>query len=101
MLGWVLGAALALALALAPGGVHRIEEGHVGIYWFGGALLPFTTDPGYHWAPSIFSHDQVQVTMQTDKVTNIPVRPRASRHRAACVHCLTRGADRSAAPQAA
>ncbi len=55
-------------------GLHRIEEGHVGVYFRGGALLPGTTEPGYHWMfPFITNYENVQVTVQTDKVTNIPV----------------------------
>ena len=55
-------------------GFHKVEEGHVGVYFRGGALLPGTTEPGYHWMfPFITSFENVQVTVQTDKVTNIPV----------------------------
>ena len=55
-------------------GFHKIEEGHVGVYFRGGALLEETTEPGYHWMlPFITSYENVQVTVQTDKVTNIPV----------------------------
>ncbi len=60
-----------LVLAL---GIHRIEEGHVGVYYRGGALLEGTSEPGYHWMfPFVTSYENVQVTVQTDKVTNIPV----------------------------
>ena len=31
-------------------GLHRVPEGHVGVYWFGGALSDATTAPGFHWA---------------------------------------------------
>jgi hypothetical protein len=27
----------------------QVEEGHVGVYWRGGALLSSITRPGYHW----------------------------------------------------
>jgi len=30
------------------GGLHRVEEGHVGIYYRGGALIPGYTEPGFH-----------------------------------------------------
>lgn len=64
---------LILGIFLLQSGLHSIEEGHVGVYWRGGALLKGTTDPGFHWKiPFIDSVDQVQVTMQTDSVTNIP-----------------------------
>lgn len=28
---------------------HKVPEGHVGIYFRGGALLKGTTEPGYHF----------------------------------------------------
>lgn len=63
-----------VATLLVGVGFHKIEEGHVGVYFRGGALLTGTTEPGYHWMfPFITSFDNVQVTVQTDKVTNIPV----------------------------
>lgn len=55
-------------------GIHRIEEGHIGVYYRGGALLPTTSEPGYNvMMPFITSYKNIQVTVQTDKVTNIPV----------------------------
>lgn len=57
------------------GGVHKIYEGHIGVYIRGGALLPTYTSPGIHFMiPIITRYYSVQVTVQTDKVTNIPVR---------------------------
>lgn len=53
--------------------VHKIEEGHVGVYYRGGALLRATTGPGYHlMIPFLTSYKSVQTTMQTDEVKNIP-----------------------------
>ena len=54
-------------------GIHRVPEGHVGVYWRGGALLNRVTSPGFHcmW-PLLTGHDTVQTTLQTDKVTQIP-----------------------------
>ncbi|XP_059474902.1 erlin-2-B-like [Neocloeon triangulifer] len=53
--------------------VHKIEEGHVGVYYRGGALLRQTSNPGYHMMiPFITSYKAVQVTLQTDEVTNVP-----------------------------
>ena len=55
-------------------GVHRIEEGHVGVYYRGGALLNEISDPGFHFfIPYITTFNMIQTTVQTDKVTNIPV----------------------------
>jgi len=54
-------------------GIHHIEEGHVGIYFYGGALLPGFTEPGYHLKlPIVTTYENVQVTIQTDQVTDIP-----------------------------
>jgi len=64
---------LSVVLACIPMGLHIIEEGYVGVYYRGGALLSSTTEPGYHvMLPGITSVKQVQVTMQTDEVTNVP-----------------------------
>ena len=68
---------LILATINAPAvhgvGLHRIPEGHVGVYYRGGALLDRITEPGFHWkTPLITKHYAVQVTVQTDKVTQIP-----------------------------
>lgn len=60
---------LAIALQIS---FHQVKEGHVGVYWRGGALLPTVTDAGYHIKSPITSFRDVFVKMQTDKVTNIP-----------------------------
>ncbi|CAE1314333.1 ERLIN [Acanthosepion pharaonis] len=53
--------------------IHRIEEGHVGVYYRGGALLSATSEPGYHFMlPFITSYRSVQTTLQTDEVKNVP-----------------------------
>lgn len=55
-------------------GIHIVEEGHIGVYFRTGALLPGTTEPGIHVKlPILTRYDAVQITMQTDKVTDIPV----------------------------
>lgn len=54
-------------------GLHKVPEGHLGVYYRGGALLDRVTGPGFHWkTPLITQHYAVQVTVQTDKVTDIP-----------------------------
>lgn len=64
---------LIFALSCVFLGVHKIEEGHVGVYWRGGALVNRISGPGYHvMIPYLDSVELVQVTVQTDKVTNIP-----------------------------
>ncbi|XP_057834073.1 uncharacterized protein LOC131044704 [Cryptomeria japonica] len=53
--------------------VHQVPEGHVGAYWRGGALLKTITSPGFHLKiPLLTRYEPIQVTIQTDKVTNIP-----------------------------
>jgi len=53
--------------------IHKIEEGHVGVYYRGGALLTSTSNAGFHLMfPFLTSVKSVQTTMQTDEVKNIP-----------------------------
>ncbi|THD20162.1 Erlin-2-A [Fasciola hepatica] len=72
------------ALLLASS-LHQIDEGHVGVYYRGGALLSQTSGPGYHlMVPLIttyrsvqvivllFSMNFVQTTLQTDEIKNVP-----------------------------
>jgi len=69
---WAL-VVLALSVLLGLAGIHHVEEGHVGVYWVGGALLNYTTQPGLNWMiPGISTFANVQITLQTDTVLNIP-----------------------------
>ncbi|CAI0463150.1 unnamed protein product [Linum tenue] len=53
--------------------MHQVPEGHVGVYWRGGALLNTITEPGFHFKlPLITQYEPVQVTLQTDLVRDIP-----------------------------
>jgi len=68
-----------LALVLLVGwilfkfSVHQVEEGHVGIYWVGGALQNRIAQPGIHFSiPFITRVSNVQITVQTDQIKNIP-----------------------------
>jgi regulator of protease activity HflC (stomatin/prohibitin superfamily) len=64
---------VALVLLISLLGTHTIDEGYVGVYWRFGALQERITSPGVHIKiPLIDSHEQVQVTLQTDSVTAIP-----------------------------
>ena len=66
--GFGLFAALIGNLAL-----HRIDEGHVGVYYRGGALLNTIAAPGFHMMfPVLTSFRSVQTTLQTDEVKNVP-----------------------------
>jgi regulator of protease activity HflC (stomatin/prohibitin superfamily) len=69
---YALAAGILLAV-VSKYSVHQVPEGHVGVYWRGGKLLPTVTDPGLHFKlPLLDVHAPIQVTLQTDKVTNIP-----------------------------
>ncbi|KAH7435418.1 hypothetical protein KP509_06G064100 [Ceratopteris richardii] len=53
--------------------LHQVPEGHVGVYWRGGALLKTVSDPGFHlMLPYVTRYEPIQVTLQTDEVKNIP-----------------------------
>lgn len=42
--------------------LHRVDEGHVGVYFRAGALLPVTSKPGIHMMlPIITSYKPIQV----------------------------------------
>jgi regulator of protease activity HflC (stomatin/prohibitin superfamily) len=65
-------AALALAI-ITPMGLHTVSEGHVGVYYRAGALLPTVASPGFHLKiPFVTFVHEVQTTMQVDLVQNIP-----------------------------
>lgn len=62
-----------ILIFLISGGIHKIEEGHIGLYWRGGALINGFTEPGYHsMIPIVTSYANIQVSVQTDRVENIP-----------------------------
>lgn len=66
-------AGLVVTIICTFSGVHRVPEGHIAVYWRGGALLNRTAGPGFHLkAPLLEQVGFVQTTVQTDKVTNIP-----------------------------
>jgi len=53
--------------------LHKVSEGHVGVYWRGGALLTHISEPGFQLKmPYVTTMHEVQVTVQTDAVTGIP-----------------------------
>ena len=58
------GVSLVIALIFLQSGFHIVQEGHVGIYFRGGALLDSITEPGYHFKfPFFTSFENVQVTV--------------------------------------
>lgn len=53
--------------------IHKVEEGYVAVYFRGGVLLSQICDPGFHLlVPFITSYNDIQVTLQTDAITNVP-----------------------------
>lgn len=72
-LGAIASVVLAIGIAALFSAVHKIEEGHTGVYYRGGALLTTTSGPGFHlMLPFITSYKSVQTTLQTDEVKNVP-----------------------------
>eukprot|EP01113_Clastostelium_recurvatum_P046216 TRINITY_DN805_c0_g1_i1.p1 TRINITY_DN805_c0_g1~~TRINITY_DN805_c0_g1_i1.p1 ORF type:complete len:337 (-),score=94.08 TRINITY_DN805_c0_g1_i1:93-1103(-) len=66
-------ALIAFVLGTIRLGIHQVDEGHVGVYWRGGALTTRISEPGYHLkVPYLDTMENVQITLQTDKVTDIP-----------------------------
>uniref|UniRef100_A0A7N6AEX1 Erlin-1 n=1 Tax=Anabas testudineus TaxID=64144 RepID=A0A7N6AEX1_ANATE len=54
--------------------IHKIEEGHLAVYYRGGALLTTPNGPGYHiMLPFITTYRAVQTTLQTDEIKNVPL----------------------------
>ncbi|NP_001088269.1 erlin-2-A isoform X1 [Xenopus laevis] len=71
--GAIVGLGVALIAAALFSAIHKIEEGHVGVYYRGGALLSTTSGPGFHLMfPFITSFKSVQSTLQTDEIKNVP-----------------------------
>jgi len=62
-----------VAVGILQFSIHKVDEGYVGIYYRGGALVNRITYPGWHLRIPLFdSFDMVQVNLQTDKVIDIP-----------------------------
>lgn len=52
---------------------NRVDEGHVGVYFQGGAMMPGIVQPGFHTViPFITQLKQIPVGMQTIKVEDVP-----------------------------
>ncbi|XP_047126876.1 erlin-2 isoform X1 [Hydra vulgaris] len=64
---------VAILALIANFSIHKVEEGHVAVYYRGGALLSTTSGPGFHMMiPFLTSFRPVQTTLQTDEVKNVP-----------------------------
>ncbi|CAJ0567711.1 unnamed protein product, partial [Mesorhabditis spiculigera] len=65
-----------LAIIIASGiytCIHHVDEGHVAVYYRGGALLDDVVGPGYHFKlPWLTTAKQVQITIQTDEIQDVP-----------------------------
>uniref|UniRef100_H3DGJ7 Erlin-1 n=1 Tax=Tetraodon nigroviridis TaxID=99883 RepID=H3DGJ7_TETNG len=71
---WAVFAALSGIMAIMlHSSIHKIEEGHLAVYYRGGALLTTPNGPGYHiMLPFITTYRSVQTTLQTDEIKNVP-----------------------------
>jgi regulator of protease activity HflC (stomatin/prohibitin superfamily) len=55
----VCGALIVVPLLIFSG-VHQIPEGHIGVYFRGGAIIDGTTEPGWHFmVPGLTSFEAV------------------------------------------
>ncbi|KAM8806175.1 erlin-1 [Eudromia elegans] len=71
--GAVAAAAAGLLVVFLYAAIHKVEEGHLAVYYRGGALLSSPSGPGYHiMLPFITTFKSVQTTLQTDEVKNVP-----------------------------
>ncbi|XP_077933370.1 erlin-1 isoform X2 [Halichoerus grypus] len=69
----LVAAVVSLVVVLLYASIHKIEEGHLAVYYRGGALLTSPSGPGYHiMLPFITTFRSVQTTLQTDEVKNVP-----------------------------
>uniref|UniRef100_A0A8C4DJ37 Erlin-1 n=1 Tax=Dicentrarchus labrax TaxID=13489 RepID=A0A8C4DJ37_DICLA len=71
--GAVFAAIAGVMAILLHSSIHKIEEGHLAVYYRGGALLTTPNGPGYHiMLPFITTYRSVQTTLQTDEIKNVP-----------------------------
>ncbi|XP_074448595.1 LOW QUALITY PROTEIN: erlin-1 [Larus michahellis] len=71
--GAVVAAAAGLLVFFLYSSIHKVEEGHLAVYYRGGALLSSPSGPGYHiMLPFVTTFKSVQTTLQTDEVKNVP-----------------------------
>uniref|UniRef100_A0A3B5LLX4 Erlin-1 n=1 Tax=Xiphophorus couchianus TaxID=32473 RepID=A0A3B5LLX4_9TELE len=72
--GAVFSAMAGMMAILLHSSIHKIEEGHLAVYYRGGALLTSPNGPGYHiMLPFITTYRSVQTTLQTDEIKNVPL----------------------------
>lgn len=64
---------LSVVMFLVASSIHQIDQGHVGVYFRGGALLDGVSEPGFHlMLPLVDNVRSIQITMQKDEVLNVP-----------------------------
>jgi len=64
MIAVFLSVGVIVCLILAQQGLHQIQEGHVGVYFNGGAITTRISEPGWHTKmPLMTSYESVQVTV--------------------------------------
>ncbi|XP_065603001.1 LOW QUALITY PROTEIN: erlin-1-like [Cyrtonyx montezumae] len=69
----VVAAATGILVFLLYASIHRVEEGHMAVYYRGGALLTSPSGPGCHiMLPFITTFKSVQTALHTDEVKNVP-----------------------------
>lgn len=69
----VIGVCVLVICVLLQHALHQVDEGHVGVYFRGGAMLQSMSGPGFHMMiPFLTSVRNVQTTLQTDEVKNVP-----------------------------
>lgn len=63
---------IVILTALAFNGLHTVKQGHRGIYIRGGRLLQGVSQPGFNLKMPLTTHRDIQVTVQTDKLVDVP-----------------------------
>ena len=66
-------AAIAILGYFSSTALHKVDEGHVAVYYRGGALLQDIAFPGFHMMmPILTNYKTIQTTLQTDEVKDVP-----------------------------
>ena len=66
-------AAIAILGYFSSTALHKVDEGHVAVYYRGGALLQDIAFPGFHMMmPVLTTYKTIQTTLQTDEVKDVP-----------------------------
>ena len=62
-----------VAVAIMVAGIQKVDEGYVGISYFGGAVVDKLFHPGYHiQTPLLTEFFSLPVTIQTTQIDNVP-----------------------------